>query len=58
MTPELEAIISSGIEEGKITDEAKRQGMVTMRQDGILKALEGVVSYRRGAPREHGIVIQ
>jgi len=38
MTRELEAIIASGIEESKIADEAKRQGMITMRQDGILKA--------------------
>jgi type IV pilus assembly protein PilB len=44
MTRELEAIISSGIEEGKVIDEAKRQGMVTMRQDGISKALAGTVS--------------
>ncbi len=43
MTRELEDIIASGVSEGKIVDEAKRQGMITLRQDGILKALEGVV---------------
>ena len=44
MTRELENIISAGVSEGKIIDEAKRQGMITLRQDGILKALEGLVS--------------
>jgi len=43
MTRELENIISAGVSEGKIIDEAKRQGMITLRQDGILKALEGLV---------------
>jgi type II secretory ATPase GspE/PulE/Tfp pilus assembly ATPase PilB-like protein len=28
----------------KIIEEAKRQKMIFMRQDGILKALEGLVS--------------
>ncbi|MBI2506885.1 MAG: type II/IV secretion system protein, partial [Candidatus Colwellbacteria bacterium] len=44
MTRELEEIIESGPTEGNIRDEAKRQGMVTLRQDGILKALQGMVS--------------
>ncbi len=44
MTRELEEIIQSSLTEGKIRDEARRQGMVTMRQDGILKALQGMVS--------------
>ncbi len=44
MTPELAGIISAGASEQKILEESKRQGMVTMRQDGILKALEGLVS--------------
>lgn len=44
MTPELEAIINAGATEGAILAEARRQGMVTMHQDGILKALEGTVS--------------
>ena len=44
MTPELQGIISAGASEAKIIEEAKRQGMITMRQDGILKALEGLVS--------------
>ncbi|OGY57114.1 MAG: hypothetical protein A3D47_00385 [Candidatus Colwellbacteria bacterium RIFCSPHIGHO2_02_FULL_43_15] len=44
MSREIENIISSGPTEGKLYDEARRQGMLTLRQDGILKALEGVVS--------------
>ncbi len=41
MTPELERIILSGPSEAKIQEEARRQGMITMRQDGILKVLAG-----------------
>jgi type IV pilus assembly protein PilB len=44
MTPELSEIISKGITESKISEEAKRQGMLTLRQDGILKALEGLIA--------------
>ncbi len=44
MTPQLAAIISSGVSEGKILEEAKRQGTVFLRADGILKALEGQVA--------------
>lgn len=44
MTRELETIINNDPSEGKIVDEARRQGLVTMRQDGIMKALEGTVS--------------
>lgn len=44
MTPGLQGVVSSGPTEIKIMDEAKKQGMVTLRQDGILKALEGLVS--------------
>lgn len=44
MTPELEKIINMGATETAILDEMRRQGVVTMRQDGILKALEGLVS--------------
>jgi type IV pilus assembly protein PilB len=43
MTPELSEIIASGWSERKLVEEAKRQGMVTLRQDGILKALQGEV---------------
>jgi type IV pilus assembly protein PilB len=44
MTPEIEAIVSSGPTIQKITQEAKRQGMITMRADGVMKALEGIFS--------------
>ena len=44
MTRELRGIISKNINEEKILAEARRQGMITMRQDGIIKALSGTVS--------------
>jgi type IV pilus assembly protein PilB len=44
MTPELEGIIIEEPTELRITAEAKRQGMITMKQDGILKVLAGEVS--------------
>ena len=44
MTRELRSIISRDINEEKILAEARRQGMITMRQDGIIKALAGTVS--------------
>jgi type IV pilus assembly protein PilB len=44
MTPELEEIVNTSPAEHKILEEAKRQGMITLRQDGILKALAGLVS--------------
>lgn len=43
MTPELEKIILSEPSEYKIKEEARRQGMATMRQDGIIKMLKGVI---------------
>jgi len=45
MTKELEQIIiSKKITTDEIQKEAQNQGMVTMRQDGIVKALKGLVS--------------
>ena len=46
MTPELEKIILTGISETKIQAEARRQGMATMRQDGVQKVLQGVIGIR------------
>lgn len=43
MTPELEKIILGGPSEAKILEEAQRQGVITMRQDGILKVLRGII---------------
>lgn len=44
MTPQLEEIIIEGPTESKIVAEAKRQGMLTMRQDGFIKVLQGQIS--------------
>jgi len=44
MTRELEEIVISSPAEGKIEDEAKRQEFITLRQDGIMKALDGIVT--------------
>jgi type IV pilus assembly protein PilB len=43
MTPELEKIILKSPSELDIMQEGRRQGMITMREDGILKVLEGQV---------------
>jgi type IV pilus assembly protein PilB len=44
MTDELAEIILKEPSEIKIREEAFRQGMVTMKQDGILKVLDGITS--------------
>ena len=45
MSKELEGILSAGdFSDIKVGEEAKRQEMITLRQDGVLKALEGLVS--------------
>lgn len=44
MTPELEKIIIEDPTESKIAEEAKRQGMVTMRQDAVIKAVQGLIA--------------
>jgi type IV pilus assembly protein PilB len=44
MTRELEEIVSRGPTESALKDESRRQGMVSLRQDGIMKALDGLVS--------------
>jgi len=44
MTHEFEKIILGNISEADMRAEAKRQEMITMFQDGILKVLKGVVS--------------
>ncbi|OHA66777.1 MAG: hypothetical protein A3C82_00730 [Candidatus Wildermuthbacteria bacterium RIFCSPHIGHO2_02_FULL_47_12] len=44
MTPELQEIILRDPSEVNIAKEAKRQGMATMRQDGIVKVLDGVTT--------------
>ena len=44
MTQELEKIIIEGPTESKLIEEARHQGMITMKQDGFIKVLEGSVS--------------
>lgn len=44
MTREVADLVNASFTEGKLWDEAVRQGMVTLRQDGVLKALKGEVS--------------
>ena len=44
MTSELQEIVLRDPSEANIKKEAKRQGMITMRQDGILKVLDGVTT--------------
>ncbi|MFQ6084193.1 MAG: GspE/PulE family protein, partial [Candidatus Aminicenantia bacterium] len=44
MTPQLSDIILKEPSEVRIEEEAKRQGMVTMKQDGVLKVLNGVTT--------------
>ena len=44
MTKNLEEIILKEPSEAKILEEARRQGMITIRQDGILKVLKGITT--------------
>lgn len=44
MTPELERLIVEDPTEQRISEEAKRQGMITMRQDAIIKVVRGDIS--------------
>jgi len=44
MTPDLESVMSSKITDYEVSKMAKKQGMITMRQDGIMKAILGFTS--------------
>ena len=44
MSSALAEIVNTGPTSQKILEEAKRQGVTTLRQDGVLKALSGLVS--------------
>lgn len=44
MSPSLEEVINTGPTIQRILKEAKSQGMITLRQDGVIKALDGKVS--------------
>ncbi len=43
MTRALGEIVTAGATASKVAEEAKRQGMLTLRQDGLLKAVQGLV---------------
>ena len=43
MSPALEDVITSGVSLQRIVKEAASQGMITLRQDGVLKALDGKI---------------
>ncbi|HOM33008.1 MAG TPA: ATPase, T2SS/T4P/T4SS family [Candidatus Paceibacterota bacterium] len=44
MTPSLEEVILKDHSEANLKAEAEKQGMISLRQDGIIKALEGLIS--------------
>ncbi len=44
ITPEIESVILKEPSETKIREEAKKQKILTMRQDGFLKVLEGITT--------------
>ncbi len=45
MTKEIEKIILTESSETKFSESAKHQGMITMKQSGILKVIEGITSF-------------
>lgn len=45
MTTQLEEIVIEGPTDSKIRMEAERQGMLSMKQDGIIKVLQGLISF-------------
>ncbi len=49
MTDQLADIVSKDPTESKIREEARRQGVVSMKQDGILKVLDGTTSFEEVA---------
>ena len=44
MTPELGEIVLKNLSESALNAEGRRQGLITMRQDGVLKALKGMTT--------------
>jgi len=44
MTKNLKLLMSSKISDNDIANEAKRQGMITIMQDGIMKSLKGITT--------------
>jgi len=44
MTAQLAELVLTDLSETKLNEEAKRQGMISMRQDGIIKAINGLTT--------------
>ncbi len=44
VTEKLSEIITNNPTEERVWEEAKRQGMITLRQDGVIKSLKGITS--------------
>lgn len=44
MTPQLAELVLTDLSETKLNEEAKRQGMISMRQDGIIKVINGLTT--------------
>ena len=44
MTPEMQEAILKDPSESSLSVAAKKQGMISLRQDGIIKAVQGLVS--------------
>jgi type IV pilus assembly protein PilB len=57
MTPQLERIIIEEPTESAIKAEAQRQGMVSMKQDGLIKVLQGEVSFEELADAVEGVTV-
>jgi type II secretory ATPase GspE/PulE/Tfp pilus assembly ATPase PilB-like protein len=42
---ELERVVLDGADEAEITDAARQNGMLTMKEDALLKAFDGTVPF-------------
>lgn len=61
VTRELRAVMNDSSEYDTLEDVARRQGFITMRQDGLLKALAGLVPYEdviRATAEEEKVVFK
>ena len=54
MTSQLEEIILTNFSPNEFSKEAKRQGMITLKQDAVFKILDGIVSFEE-AIKEVGV---
>jgi type II secretory ATPase GspE/PulE/Tfp pilus assembly ATPase PilB-like protein len=44
MTPTIKDLIMKGAQEDEIEEQAKKEGMITMIEDGLFKAVQGVTT--------------